>query len=97
MSITRLQRRVMRRRLGSIAKQKYMKMLLKTPVIKNVNIEKLRVEFLENTNRVQHLDDGGNSKKGTIRVSNGSNAGTKRTTKDGINKVNNAKAVKKSE
>ena len=96
MSVTRLQRRVMRRRLGSIAKQKYMKMLLKTPTIKNVDIEKLRVDFLENTNRVQHLDDGGNSKKSTTRVSN-SSTGVKRITKDGMKKVNGAKAVKKSE
>ncbi len=46
MAITRLQRRVKRRRMKSIAAQKELKRLLRKPVVKGVNIEDLKKNFV---------------------------------------------------
>ncbi len=45
MAVTRLERKVKRRRILITKKQRDIKRLLKTPIIKNVDIEALKASF----------------------------------------------------
>ena len=100
MAITRLQRRVKRRRMKSIAAQKELKRLLRKPVVKGVNIEDLKKNFVSETvcNDVKSLSgkkDGKSTVKKTKNVvaKKSGNVRNESTVNDGDVKV--GKSVKK--
>ena len=100
MAITRLQRRVKRRRMKSIAAQKELKRLLRKPVVKGVNIEDLKKNFVSETvcDDVKSLSgkkDGKSTVKKTKNVvaKKSGNVRNESTVNDGDVKV--GKSVKK--
>lgn len=100
MAITRLQRRVKRRRMKSIAARKELKRLLRKPVVKGVNIEDLKKNFVSETvcDDVKSLSgkkDGKSTVKKTKNVvaKKSGNVRNESTVNDGDVKV--GKSVKK--